>query len=89
MFQAEIMSHRKKRNSIKKEERRLRKEEFGAVIEGFPSLMSPGFPQIKINQKQAPNKKKITKSPGIPKPPLVSQQKQISTSKHSDIRKRI
>lgn len=89
MFQAEIMSHRKKRNSIKKEERRLRKEEFGAVIEGFLSLMSPGFPQIKINQKQAPNKKKITKSPRLPKPPLVSQQKQISMSKHSDIRKRI
>ena len=63
MFQAEIMSHRKKRNSIKKEERRLRKEEFGAVIEGFLSLMSPGFPQIKINQKQAPNKKKKSPSP--------------------------
>lgn len=66
MFQAEIMSHRKKRNSIKKEERRLRKEEFGAVIEGFPSLMSPGFPQIKINQKQAPNKKKNHQVPRHP-----------------------
>ena len=32
---------------IGKEEGRLRKEEAGAVIEGFQSLMSPGFSQIK------------------------------------------
>lgn len=37
------MSHRKKRNSIKKEERRLRKEEFGAVISELTNSTTNGL----------------------------------------------